>query len=108
MAKYNEKRADGYEQVSVLSSDTNWRRLVPYWTVKDGRISISTILCAQKGKRLTRALLDTVVATSDKKRFSYSSDGRCIRAFRASDFAGRYFLAEKHRHSLPRYGKPFP
>ncbi len=39
------------------------------------------ILCAQKaGKRLTRALLDTVVATSDKKRFSYSSDGRCIRA----------------------------
>lgn len=32
------------------------------------------------GKRLTRALLDTVVATSDKKRFSYSSDGRCIRA----------------------------
>ena len=39
------------------------------------------ILCAQKaGKRLTRALLDTVVATSDKKRFSYSSDGTCIRA----------------------------
>ncbi|HFI6227467.1 TPA: RNA 2'-phosphotransferase, partial [Escherichia coli] len=39
------------------------------------------ILCAQKaGKRLTRTLLDTVVATSDKKRFSYSSDGRCIRA----------------------------
>lgn len=39
------------------------------------------ILCAQKaGKRLTRALLDIVVATSDKKRFSYSSDGTCIRA----------------------------
>lgn len=39
------------------------------------------ILCAQKvGKRLTRALLDVVVATSDKKRFSYSNDGKCIRA----------------------------
>ncbi|MGU0159894.1 RNA 2'-phosphotransferase [Escherichia coli] len=54
------------------------------------------IFCAQKaGKRLTRALLDTVVATSDKKRFSYSSDGRCIRAVRGIRLAGRHFLCRK-------------
>ncbi len=69
------------------------------------------ILCAQKaGKRLTRALLDIVVATSDKKRFSYSSDGTCIRAGSgAFDFAGRHWLHRKNTAtiSLPRYGKPF-
>lgn len=39
------------------------------------------ILCAQNAdKPLTRALLDTIVATSDKKRFSYCANGQRIRA----------------------------
>ena len=60
------------------------------------------ILCAQKaGKRLTRALLDTVVATSDKKRFSYSSDGTCIRAVQGhSTSQVAIGFIEKHRHNF--------
>ena len=63
------------------------------------------ILCAQKaGKRLTRALLDTVVATSDKKRFSYSSDGTCIRAVQGhSTSQVAIGFIEKHRHNFFPY-----
>ncbi|XPE54765.1 RNA 2'-phosphotransferase [Shigella flexneri] len=88
-----------------MSSDTNrgdW-----YRTYCEGWADIDKlILCAQKaGKRLTRALLDTVV-NSDKKRFSYSSDGRCIcgESSGAFDFAGRYFLCRKHRQQLLYHG----
>lgn len=35
---------------------------------------------AQAGHRISRAELDEVVATSDKKRFAFSEDGLCIRA----------------------------
>ena len=60
------------------------------------------ILCAQKaGKRLTRALLDTVVATSDKKRFSYSSDGTCIRAVQGIRLRRSSLpSSKKHRHNF--------
>jgi putative RNA 2'-phosphotransferase len=36
--------------------------------------------CAARGRRMTRADLDHVVATNNKKRFAYSADGRRIRA----------------------------
>ncbi|MBY8880370.1 RNA 2'-phosphotransferase [Actinacidiphila acidipaludis] len=36
--------------------------------------------CGRAGRRLTRADLDHVVATNDKKRFAFSEDGRRIRA----------------------------
>jgi putative RNA 2'-phosphotransferase len=36
--------------------------------------------CAAKGRRFSRAELDHVVATNNKKRFAYSEDGRRIRA----------------------------
>jgi putative RNA 2'-phosphotransferase len=36
--------------------------------------------CAAKGRRFSRADLDHVVATNNKKRFAYSADGRRIRA----------------------------
>lgn len=36
--------------------------------------------CAAHGRRLSRAELDHVVATNNKKRFGYSEDGRRIRA----------------------------
>jgi putative RNA 2'-phosphotransferase len=36
--------------------------------------------CAAKGRRFSRAELDHVVATNNKKRFAYSADGRRIRA----------------------------
>ncbi|WP_097488881.1 RNA 2'-phosphotransferase [Escherichia coli] len=81
MAKYNEKElADTSKFLSfVLRHKPEAIGIV---LDREGWANIDKlILCAQKaGKRLTRALLDTVVATSDKKRFSYSSDGRCIRA----------------------------
>ena len=81
MAKYNEKElADTSKFLSfVLRHKPEAIGIV---LDREGWADIDKlILCAQKaGKRLTRALLDTVVATSDKKRFSYSSDGRCIRA----------------------------
>ncbi len=112
MAKYNEKElADTSKFLSfVLRHKPEAIGIV---LDREGWADIDKlILCAQKaGKRLTRALLDTVVATSDKKRFSYSSDGRCIRAVQgAFIFAGRYFLCRKNTAtvSLPRYGKPFP
>ena len=81
MAKYNEKElADTSKFLSyVLRHKPEAIGIV---LDREGWADIDKLmLCAQKaGKRLTRALLDTVVATSDKKRFSYSSDGRCIRA----------------------------
>jgi len=36
--------------------------------------------CAAKGRRFSRAELDHVVATNNKKRFAFSADGRRIRA----------------------------
>lgn len=47
-----------------------------------GWVDVETLLQAVRAKRspLTRAELDEVVATSDKKRFAYSDDGLRIRA----------------------------
>jgi putative RNA 2'-phosphotransferase len=47
-----------------------------------GWISIDRLLeaCRAHGEPLTRELLDTIVATSPKKRFAISDDGRRIRA----------------------------
>lgn len=42
---------------------------------------------ASHGKPLTRALLDEVVATSDKKRFAFSADGLSIRASQGHSLA---------------------
>lgn len=102
MAKYNEKElADTSKFLSfVLRHKPEAIGIV---LDREGWADIDKlILCAQKaGKRLTRTLLDTVVATSDKKRFSYSSDGRCIRAVQGhltSQVAISF--AEKHRHSF--------
>lgn len=102
MAKYNEKElADTSKFLSfVLRHKPEAIGIV---LDREGWADIDKlILCAQKaGKRLTRALLDTVVATSDKKRFSYSSDGRCIRAVQGhSTSQVAISFAEKHRHSF--------
>lgn len=47
-----------------------------------GWVSIRDLLAAAKehGHNMSRELLDEVVFTNDKKRFSYSADGRRIRA----------------------------
>jgi putative RNA 2'-phosphotransferase len=47
-----------------------------------GWVSIQDLLDAAnaKGYNITRALLDEVVLTNDKQRFSYSHDGQMIRA----------------------------
>lgn len=47
-----------------------------------GWVDVDVLLaaCAAHGRRLTRAELDHVVATNNKKRFGYSEDGRRIRA----------------------------
>ncbi len=111
MAKYNEKElADTSKFLSfVLRHKPEAIGIV---LDREGWADIDKlILCAQKaGKRLTRALLDTVVATSDKKRFSYSSDGRCIRAVQGIRLRRSLFPLPKNTAtvSLPRYGKPFP
>ncbi len=113
MAKYNEKElADTSKFLSfVLRHKPEAIGIV---LDREGWADIDKlILCAQKaGKRLTRALLDTVVATSDKKRFSHSSDGRCIRRGSGAFDFGRpaIYLCRKNTAtvSLPRYGKPFP
>ncbi len=102
MAKYNEKElADTSKFLSfVLRHKPEAIGIV---LDREGWADIDKlILCAQKaGKRLTRALLDTVVATSDKKRFSYSSDGRCIRAVQGHRLRRSLFpLPKKHRHSF--------
>lgn len=104
MAKYNEKElADTSKFLSfVLRHKPEAIGIV---LDREGWADIDKlILCAQKaGKRLTRALLDTVVATSDKKRFSYSSDGRCIASARFRGIRLRrslFPLPKKHRHSF--------
>ncbi|MEV4558867.1 RNA 2'-phosphotransferase [Kitasatospora sp. NPDC049285] len=47
-----------------------------------GWVEIDTLLAAlaRHGRALTRAELDHVVATNNKRRFAYSADGRSIRA----------------------------
>lgn len=47
-----------------------------------GWVEVDTLLaaCAAKGRRISRADLDHIVASNDKKRFAYSGDGRRIRA----------------------------
>ncbi|MEW2520703.1 RNA 2'-phosphotransferase [Actinacidiphila alni] len=47
-----------------------------------GWVEVDVLLaaCAAKGRRISRADLDHVVATNNKKRFAYSEDGRRIRA----------------------------
>jgi putative RNA 2'-phosphotransferase len=101
MAKYNEKElADTSKFLSfVLRHKPEAIGIV---LDREGWADIDKlILCAQKaGKRLTRALLDTVVATSDKKRFSYSSDGRCIRAVQGHSTSQVAISFAEHRHSF--------
>ncbi|MFG1810238.1 RNA 2'-phosphotransferase [Streptomyces sp. NPDC049040] len=48
----------------------------------NGWVGVDELLaaCAAHGRRLTRAELDHVVATNNKRRFAYSDDGRRIRA----------------------------
>lgn len=46
------------------------------WTEVDALIAAS----AQQGRMLDRTLIEEVVATSDKKRFAFSIDGKRIRA----------------------------
>src|SRR5688572_13968756 len=47
-----------------------------------GWVDVDVLLraCADKGRPLSRAELDEVVATSPKQRFAFSDDGRRIRA----------------------------
>ncbi|WP_033258739.1 MULTISPECIES: RNA 2'-phosphotransferase [Kitasatospora] len=47
-----------------------------------GWVEVDALLAAlaRHGRRLSRAELDHVVATNDKRRFAYSEDGRSIRA----------------------------
>ncbi|SEF69783.1 putative RNA 2'-phosphotransferase [Actinacidiphila yanglinensis] len=47
-----------------------------------GWVDVEELLaaCAAKGRRCSRADLDHVVATNNKKRFAFSADGRRIRA----------------------------
>lgn len=47
-----------------------------------GWVDVDALLsaCAAHGRRLSRAELDHVVATNNKRRFAYSEDGRRIRA----------------------------
>ncbi|MGG4607582.1 RNA 2'-phosphotransferase [Providencia sp. Me31A] len=49
---------------------------------QDGWVEIETLLAQanQHGKKLTRAVLEHIVATNDKKRFTISRDGTMIRA----------------------------
>lgn len=52
-------------------------------TLDDGGwVDVEELLaaCAAKGRRFSRADLDHVVATNNKKRFAFSADGRRIRA----------------------------
>lgn len=111
MAKYNEKElADTSKFLSfVLRHKPEAIGIV---LDREGWANIDKlILCAQKaGKRLTRALLDTVVATSDKSVLVIPVMVVHPRGSGAFDFAGRYFLCRKNTAtvSLPRYGKPFP
>ncbi|MFI1091537.1 RNA 2'-phosphotransferase [Streptomyces sp. NPDC020917] len=43
-------------------------------------VDVLIAACAAAGRRFSRADLDHVVATNNKRRFAYSSDGRRIRA----------------------------
>jgi putative RNA 2'-phosphotransferase len=47
-----------------------------------GWIGVDELLaaCARHGRRISRELLEQIVATSDKKRFAFSEDGTRIRA----------------------------
>ncbi|WP_329130510.1 RNA 2'-phosphotransferase [Streptomyces sp. NBC_01476] len=49
--------------------------------------------CATRGRRFSRAELDHVVATNNKKRFAYSPDGRRIRASQGHSVEVRLGLA---------------
>jgi len=48
----------------------------------EGWVDVDVLLdaCNERGPHITRELLDEIVATNDKKRFSFSPDGRRIRA----------------------------
>ena len=49
---------------------------------ENGWVDVDTLLdgCRRNGVTIDRAALDEIVATSDKKRFAYSEDGKRIRA----------------------------
>jgi putative RNA 2'-phosphotransferase len=59
-----------------------------------GWVDVEVLLaaCAAHGRRYSRAELDHVVATNDKKRFAYSEDGRRIRASQGHSVAVRLGL----------------
>lgn len=49
---------------------------------ENGWVAVDDLLeaCGRHGHRMTREVLDRVVAENNKKRFSYSDDGKMIRA----------------------------
>lgn len=111
MAKYNEKElADTSKFLSfVLRHKPEAIGIV---LDREGWADIDKlILCAQKaGKRLTRALLDTVVATSDKNVLVIPVMVGASARFRGIRLRRSPFPLPKNTAtvSLPRYGKPFP
>ncbi|MFQ7388516.1 MAG: RNA 2'-phosphotransferase [Escherichia sp.] len=79
MAKYNDKELAETSKFLSFVLRHKPEAIGIVLTVKDGRIS-KAHTCAQSGQAVNPRITDIVVATSDKKRFSYSSDGTCIRA----------------------------
>lgn len=57
------------EEIGLVLDDNGWADV-------DELIQLAN----QRGRRLTRPLLEQVVAANDKQRFAFSSDGRRIRA----------------------------
>jgi putative RNA 2'-phosphotransferase len=57
------------EKIGIVLDDSGW-------TDVDELIRLTN----QSGRRLTRAMLEQVVAENDKKRYAFSDDGRRIRA----------------------------
>ena len=111
MAKYNEKElADTSKFLSfVLRHKPEAIGIV---LDREGWADIDKlILCAQKaGKRLTRALLDTVVATAIKSVLVIPVMVGASARFRGIRLRRSLFPLPKKPAtvSLPRYGKPFP
>ena len=68
-----------------------------------GWVAIDELLekAAQAGRAITRALLDEVVATNDKKRFAISDDGLRIRASQGHSIAIDLDLPPRERVREP-------
>ena len=110
MAKYNEKElADTSKFLSfVLRHKPEAIGIV---LDREGWADIDKlILCAQKaGKRLTRALLDTVVAPAIRSALVIPVMGRVFAPFRGIRLRRSPLASSKNTAtiSLPWYGKPF-